>query len=107
MVLIVVGMLNNLNDLLLSGPDEYSDLTGMELVAQKVKLCTVMGGQYPSGREWNLLNHPQAAQLIAGGAPCPCCGAVLRSETPSSQATGRPGTAWKRTALWPCPMTCT
>lgn len=70
-VLIVVGMLNNLNDLLLSGPDEYSDLTGMELVAQKVKLCTIMGGQYPTGREWNLLNHPQAAQLIAERCPVP------------------------------------
>lgn len=70
-VLIVVGMLNNLYDLLRSGPDEYSDLTGMELVAQKVKLCTIMGGQYPSGREWNLLNHPQAAQLIAEQCPVP------------------------------------
>ena len=70
-VLIVVGMLNNLYDLLRSGPDQYSDLTGMELVAQKVKLCTIMGGQYPSGREWNLLNHPQAAQLIAEQCPVP------------------------------------
>lgn len=43
-----VGFETNLAKLLASDPDQYSPLTGRELVARKVKLLTVMGGQYPT-----------------------------------------------------------
>jgi hypothetical protein len=36
-----------------STADAYSDLTGRELVAQKVSELVVMGGDYPSGYEFN------------------------------------------------------
>jgi len=45
---VAVGFLQNLADLLASGPDRYSSLEGRELVRRKVKHLVLMGGQYPS-----------------------------------------------------------
>lgn len=42
-----IGLLTNLAALLKSEPDEYSPLAGRELLSQKVRLLTVMGGEYP------------------------------------------------------------
>jgi len=50
---VVTGFAPCLNQLLASGPDEVSKLSGAELVKQKVKLLSVMGGRYPAGKEWN------------------------------------------------------
>ncbi|MEX1136275.1 MAG: nucleoside hydrolase [Balneolales bacterium] len=52
-VIVSVGHLNNLYDLLQSGPDQHSTLNGMQLVEQKVARLVVMGGYYPSGKEHN------------------------------------------------------
>lgn len=52
-VIVSIGHLNNLHDLLLSGPDLHSPLSGVELVRQKVAHVVMMGGDYPSGREHN------------------------------------------------------
>eukprot|EP00041_Stephanoeca_diplocostata_P009696 m.151136 g.151136 ORF g.151136 m.151136 type:complete len:366 (+) comp17852_c0_seq1:120-1217(+) len=50
-----IGFLVNIAALLESGPDNVSSMTGIELVAKKVKLAAVMGGQYPASptHEWN------------------------------------------------------
>ncbi len=48
-VIVGIGFLNNLKDLLNSGADAYSPLSGMALVDLKVKALSVMGGYYPSG----------------------------------------------------------
>ncbi|KAI1110277.1 inosine/uridine-preferring nucleoside hydrolase [Nemania sp. NC0429] len=48
-----IGFLDNLSALLNSTADSYSDLPGRELVARKVSELVVMGGEYPSGREFN------------------------------------------------------
>ncbi|KAL2259993.1 hypothetical protein VTK26DRAFT_6146 [Humicola hyalothermophila] len=48
-----IGFLDNLSALLNSTSDSYSNLTGRDLVAQKVNELVVMGGKYPSGRSWN------------------------------------------------------
>lgn len=45
-VIISVGFLTNLSRLLQSKPDEISSLTGIELVAKKVRLLSVMGGDF-------------------------------------------------------------
>lgn len=45
-VIISVGHLNNLYDLLHSGPDDHSPLSGAELVEQKTDHLVVMGGHY-------------------------------------------------------------
>lgn len=50
-VIISLGYLNNLKDLLSSGPDEYSCLSGRELVAQKVLGYYCMGGRYPADEQ--------------------------------------------------------
>jgi inosine-uridine nucleoside N-ribohydrolase len=50
-----IGIHTNLAALLKSNADEHSPLRGRDLVAQKVKLLAVMGGQYPSGKECNLM----------------------------------------------------
>ena len=51
--IVVTGFSPCLNQLLASGPDATSKLSGAELVKQKVKLLSVMGGKYPQGTEWN------------------------------------------------------
>ena len=39
--------MQNLADLMASGPDGYSSLNGMALIKRKVKHLVVMGGTYP------------------------------------------------------------
>lgn len=53
-VLITVGFLTNVANLLDSKPDEYSKLTGTELVRQKVRSWVCMGGHFPTGNEYNI-----------------------------------------------------
>ena len=51
---VTVGPLKNIMDLIMSGPDTYSDLTGKELIEKKVKEFVIMGGGFPKGEnEWN------------------------------------------------------
>lgn len=52
-VIISIGHLTNIARLLASPPDEVSRLRGKELVDQKVKLWSCMGGQFPEGKEAN------------------------------------------------------
>ncbi|TDZ39625.1 Pyrimidine-specific ribonucleoside hydrolase RihA [Colletotrichum spinosum] len=48
-----IGFLENLSGLLNSTADQYSNLTGRQLVSDKVSELVVMGGGYPNGREFN------------------------------------------------------
>lgn len=53
-VIITVGPLKNIQNLLQSGPDIYSDLGGKALIEKKVKEFVIMGGKFPEGKqEWN------------------------------------------------------
>lgn len=53
-VIVTVGPLKNIQLLLESKADDYSDLEGAALVSQKVKQFVIMGGQFPEGKnEWN------------------------------------------------------
>lgn len=45
-VIISVGMYTNLARLLETGPDQYSELSGMELIKQKVDYLCLMGGNF-------------------------------------------------------------
>lgn len=67
-----IGLLTNLAELLRSTPDKHSQLNGRELVAQKVKLLAVMGGEYPS----------------SGGLPkgCNFCGCAFGDKASSATA---------------------
>ena len=63
-VVVTVGFLTNLFELLKSGPDQHSRLTGKELVKQKVKRLVSMAGRFPSGGEFNVDRHPEASKYV-------------------------------------------
>ena len=53
-VIVTVGPLMNIQNLIKSGADAFSNLNGKELIAKKVKEFVIMGGQFPEGKkEWN------------------------------------------------------
>ncbi len=52
--IVTVGFFTNLANLLKSNPDQFSKLSGKELVKRKVKLLVSMGGWFPSGTEFNI-----------------------------------------------------
>ncbi|KAL4888903.1 inosine-uridine preferring nucleoside hydrolase-domain-containing protein [Aspergillus ambiguus] len=56
-----IGFLDNLSNLLNSPADNYSPLSGADLVAAKVVELVVMGGAYPSGEEFNFIAYNPAA----------------------------------------------
>jgi purine nucleosidase len=69
--LVSIGYLTNLHHLLQSKPDAVSPLNGAALVRQKVKRLVCMGGQYPSGREWNFYQDAKAAMDVISHWPVP------------------------------------
>jgi inosine-uridine nucleoside N-ribohydrolase len=52
--IVTVGFLTNLSNLLKSGPDEFSPLSGADLVSRKVKILVSMAGKFPGGKEFNI-----------------------------------------------------
>ena len=65
--LIQVGFSTNLARLIESGPDHYSNLSGMELVKKKVRSLTVMAGDFTKiNPEYNVkIDVPAATKLFA------------------------------------------
>ena len=61
---VTIGFLTNLSNLLNTGPDGYSALSGSELVKKKVKLLVCMGGKFPSGYEFNVMKDAPASQNV-------------------------------------------
>ncbi|KAK3356882.1 inosine/uridine-preferring nucleoside hydrolase [Lasiosphaeria hispida] len=61
-----IGFLENLSGLLNSTADEHSSLSGPELIAAKVSELVIMGGEYPSGYEYNFWgsNASLAAHVV-------------------------------------------
>ena len=62
--IVTVGFLTNLNNLLKSGSDSISPLTGLELVNQKVKLLVSMAGRFSEGREFNIYMDSTASKNV-------------------------------------------
>ena len=67
--IVTTGYLNNLEALMKSGPDQYSPLSGMDLIRLKVKLLSCAGGCYPNGNEFNLKVEPAAAFYVINNWP--------------------------------------
>jgi inosine-uridine nucleoside N-ribohydrolase len=68
--LIQVGFSTNLARLMESKPDRYSSLNGMDLVKKKVRLLTVMAGNFAQSKpEYNVLTDVPAAQKLFAGWP--------------------------------------
>ena len=74
-VVLTVGYLTNLRDLLASGPDGISALSGPDLVARKVRLWVCMGGRYPSHLDPHVFGNfkpdPAAALAVVRDWPTP------------------------------------
>lgn len=70
-VLCSVGFLTNLRDLLASCPDEFSPLSGRDLVKAKVRRWVAMGGFYPWGEEYNFKGDPAASRDVLRDWPTP------------------------------------
>lgn len=68
-VICTVGFFTNLKELLLSGVDEYSPLTGKELVTRKVKRLVSMAGSFPEGKEFNVYCDAAASAVVARDWP--------------------------------------
>lgn len=55
-VIVTIGHLSSLQNLLKSGADKISSLSGKELVEKKVAKWLCMGGLFPAGKEANFFN---------------------------------------------------
>ncbi len=69
--IITVGFLTNLNDLLKSGADEYTNLNGKQLVEKKVKTLVSMAGKFPEGKEFNVFKDSLKAKYVIEHWPTP------------------------------------
>ena len=69
--IVTVGFLSNISDLLNSGPDKFSNLSGVELVKKKVKNWVAMAGSFPQGREFNILKDAAASYNAINKWPRP------------------------------------
>ena len=71
-----VGFQQNIHYLMMSGPDEISPLSGMELIKEKVNKIWLMAGKWDqeNGREYNIHAYPaarEAAKYIFENSPVP------------------------------------
>ncbi|NJN26149.1 MAG: nucleoside hydrolase [Cyclobacteriaceae bacterium] len=69
--IVTVGFLTNLANLLRTGPDQYSELSGPLLVEKKVKVLVSMAGAIPAGREFNVFKDGEAAKSTFDSWPTP------------------------------------
>lgn len=74
-LIISVGYLTNLSDLLSSGPDKISPLSGRDLIRKKVVRYVCMGGRYPEQKSYgnwgNFMPDPEATQNVVDHWPIP------------------------------------
>ncbi len=61
--ILVVGTMHNLEQLLKSGPDAHSPLSGIDLVERSVKLVASMGGNFIDGKGYDRTNWGGADAL--------------------------------------------
>ncbi len=70
-VIVTIGMFNDLAALLNSTPDEYSPLDGMALVRKKVHCVVSMAALLPQGREYNIVCDVKASETVLEAWPTP------------------------------------
>ncbi len=69
--IVTVGFTSNLAALLESTPDEYSELTGRELISRKVIRWVAMAGGFPEGKEFNVFKDANASWIVFRQWPTP------------------------------------
>ena len=71
-VIISIELTTNSKNLIISKPDSYSSLNGLSLISKKVKMLSMMGGHFPSGKkEWNFAGDAKATKIIIDNWPTP------------------------------------
>ncbi len=70
-IIITIGMLNNLAALLKSPADRFSPLTGEELIRKKVNCVVSMAAILPQGRECNVVEDYKSAEAVFADWPTP------------------------------------
>jgi hypothetical protein len=70
-IIITIGMFNAFADFLKSGPDKYSQLTGMELADKKIHALVSMATELPQGREFNIVSDFEASKFCVENFPKP------------------------------------
>lgn len=72
-VLVTIGMFNNIAELLRSQPDEISEKTGLELCRDSVKCMYSMGGNFENAefKEYNIACDRESASFVAENFPKP------------------------------------
>jgi inosine-uridine nucleoside N-ribohydrolase len=74
-IIVTVGFLTNMSNLIASRPDEFSSLTGKELVKKKVKLLVSMAGCFDNKmgtfKEFNLVKDAAASKFSFDNWPSP------------------------------------
>ena len=70
-IIITIGMFNDLAALLNSPADDISPLTGLELVKAKVNCLVSMAAILPEGREYNVICDYKAAETVFKQWPTP------------------------------------
>jgi hypothetical protein len=99
-VIVAIGFLNNLRELMNSGPDGYSSLNGMDLIDLKVNRLSVMGGYYPGGIDgfnwWydkasaaRVINDWPGRIIYSGLGASIGTGTRLATETPATNPSRR------------------
>jgi len=69
--IITVGFVTNLAGLLQSPPDQYAELSGLQLVDKKVRQLVCMAGRFPQGGEFNLDRDPASSVAVFANWPTP------------------------------------
>lgn len=67
--IVTIGFFTNISNLLNTRADEYSSLTGTELVKKKLKLLVSMAGKYPEGYEFNVMKDIPASNNVFANWP--------------------------------------
>jgi len=62
--IVTVGFLTNLKNLLKSQPDSLSQMNGLQLITNKVKLLVSMAGRFPEGKEFNIYMDSTASKQV-------------------------------------------
>ena len=97
--IVSIGFMINLEDLLKSGPDSFSPLSGPDLIKKKVIELSAMGGAYPVGREWNFSGDGSGphTRYVVENWPTPILfsgaeigGAITTGEKPTFAPVGTP-----------------
>lgn len=69
--IVTVGFTTNLAELLKTGNDDYSPLSGVELIKKKVKKWVAMAGRFPEGREFNVFIDSVSSSYVLERWPTP------------------------------------